>query len=247
MNINKLLEKYGLTDRESDVLINLYGHTDATSFKISKETGIPKTTVYDILESLKTKGLVNSWKKNNIAYYYCESPLQLKKVLEEKMLLAEQIIPELQILSQDKERPSTKMYSGERGIKIVLDDVIETSKNQKLNTIEAIFTEDMGIFFPKYTARWVSEREKSGIRIKIIQPSTETSDNRWFENNSFRETRLMPGNFPIQGSMIFYGSKIAFFSVRDNQMYSVIIESNIFSNMIRQLFMFTWERLEVLR
>ncbi len=244
MNINKLLEKYGLTDRESVVLVNLYGHRDATSFKISKETGIPKTTIYDILESLKNKGLVNSWKKNNIAYYYCESPQQLKKIPEDKITLAEQIIPELQMLSRQKDRPAAKMYSGDRGIKIVLDDVIETIRNEKLNVIEAIFTEEMDSFFPKYTEKWVKDREKYGARIKILRPHAVQENSRWFENNPLRETRIMPSEFPIRSSVIFYGTKTAFFSLKNSEMYSVIIESDTFSDTIHQMFLFAWEHLK---
>ena len=74
MSLIKKLEKYGLNEREAKVLVSLYSNRDATSFKISKETGIPKTTVYDILDSLLNKKLVSSWKKNNVTYYFAESP-----------------------------------------------------------------------------------------------------------------------------------------------------------------------------
>lgn len=247
MNLNKTLEKYGLSENESKVLLNVYRQTDATSFKISKETKIPKTTVYHTLESLREKGLVNSWKKNNVTYFYAESPKQLIKVLEDKIAVAEEIIPELRLMSRDKNRPSTRMYTGKEGIKTVLSDVLETAKTEKLNFIEAIFNKEFEEYFPKYTKKWIEDREKMKLRARILQPGGSSWVGKSYENNDFRETRILSGQFPIDGSMIIYKNKIAFFSVKDSEMYSVIIDSDTFSNIVRQLFLFSWSNLKEIK
>jgi sugar-specific transcriptional regulator TrmB len=243
MELNKLLIKYGLTERETTVLISLYSLLDATSFKISKATGIPKTTIYDILESLKNKNLVNSWKKNNITYYFCESPKQLIKTLEDKISLARDIIPELQILSSKEAGPSTKMYSGENGVKIVFEDVLETAKTEKVFVIEAVFTAEFVKYLPKYMTKWMQKREELNIKVKILQPNEFSGIKFGYENNNFRETKTMTNDFPINGDMIIYGSKTAFFSAKNNEMYSIIIESDTFTKIIAELFRSTWQNI----
>ncbi|MFZ2152966.1 MAG: helix-turn-helix domain-containing protein [Microgenomates group bacterium] len=56
--IDKVLENFGLTENETKVYLECLHETDLGPFKLAALTGIPRTTVYEILTSLSLKGLV---------------------------------------------------------------------------------------------------------------------------------------------------------------------------------------------
>jgi hypothetical protein len=56
--INKTLIKFGLTDNETKIYLETLKEDDLSPFKLARLTGIPRTTVYEILMSLSLKGLV---------------------------------------------------------------------------------------------------------------------------------------------------------------------------------------------
>lgn len=56
--IGKVLKEFGLTEGEAKVYLECLKETDLGPFKLSKLTGIPRTTIYEILASLALKGLV---------------------------------------------------------------------------------------------------------------------------------------------------------------------------------------------
>ena len=59
MNLtNKILTNFGLTENEIKVYLECLKETDLGPFKIANLTGIPRTTIYEILTSLSLKGLV---------------------------------------------------------------------------------------------------------------------------------------------------------------------------------------------
>ena len=56
--INKVLLDFGLSESEIKVYLECLKETDLGPFKLANLTGIPRTTVYEILTSLALKGLV---------------------------------------------------------------------------------------------------------------------------------------------------------------------------------------------
>jgi len=62
--LNKELEKIGLSKKEAKVYLACLELSEATIGQISKKSGVKRTTVYDIVESLKEKSLISSSTKN---------------------------------------------------------------------------------------------------------------------------------------------------------------------------------------
>ena len=58
--IKKVLNEFGLTNREAEVYIFLAKHGVHKGGEISKQTRMPKALVYRILKSLEKKGVVES-------------------------------------------------------------------------------------------------------------------------------------------------------------------------------------------
>ena len=56
--VKKALRRFGLSDNEILVYLATLNHEETSPFAVSRETGIARTTVYDVLTGLSLKGLV---------------------------------------------------------------------------------------------------------------------------------------------------------------------------------------------
>ncbi len=186
-----------------------------------------------------------SWKKNGVIYFSPESPNLLLKRHEEKKIILEELIPELRSYSEQNDvLPYSKLFSGKEGVKIALDDVIESAKQQKIHTIYSFLRPEFMDHFPKIGNRWIKEREKHGIFIKVVRPVLKKGDNdHGYENNTLRETRVMPEDYPIKGSLFVCGRKTTLFSIKNYQMYAATIDSEPFSSMFENMFQYIWKTL----
>lgn len=233
------LETYGFSGNEALVYIFLLKNLEATAFVIAKETGIPRTTVYVTLESLRKQRFISQFKKNNIAYFTPESPSQLIKLLKRKEDIINEIMPQIRaVVSRNIDTPIVKLFIGLDGIKIGLEDILETLKIQKIKQICATSQPDLLEYLPKYFPSWLKSREELGVFTKLIL-SEKAKD--YLLTNKLREVRALPKQFPFSVSVTIYGNKVAFFSLEEADPYCVIVESASITEMFRQFFLFSWE------
>jgi sugar-specific transcriptional regulator TrmB len=244
MNILNNFKKYGFSENEAEVYLCLLKHVDISAFQIAKITGVARTSVYHILNSLEHQGIVTSWKKNNVAYFTAESPNRLVKILEEKKELIKSIIPEILSMRGNSEtNPTAKLYMGTEGMKIVWEDILETLKTEGVKELHAISHPKMFEYLPKFFPSWLREREKNNIRSYLIMTDSEETRKLSMKSDKHRETRLMPSDSPIRGTIDIYAHKIAFFSIKEDKLYSIIIDSPEISEVLRQFFISTWQLL----
>ncbi len=97
--LNKELEKIGLNKKEAKVYLACLELFESTIGQISRKSGVKRTTVYDVVDSLKKKGLLSSLSKNQRTYYYAENPKKLERSLDEKKQILENAMPELMSLA----------------------------------------------------------------------------------------------------------------------------------------------------
>src|SRR3989338_9719622 len=94
------LEDFGLSQKEVQVYLKLLRIGESTVSKLSKETGINRVTIYDILKYLSAKGLVSSTVKNNVKVFSPANPKTILQILEERK---NKITAVLDALEKEKE------------------------------------------------------------------------------------------------------------------------------------------------
>lgn len=245
-NLSKQLSQFGLSENESLLYIALLRKNPQTAFALAKETLIPRPTVYITLHSLEKKTIVSPYKKNNVLYFLPESPTRFERMFDEKKKILESLIPELRgLISTTDITPAVKLYSGEDGARIVLDDIYDRPIEKGIREFLTISHPEFRTYFPKYLPEKLKEKNRLGIRTCLIAPESERGGlPKEYGNDDFRETRFLPNEFPFQGTLIIYGEKTALFSSKDDEVYSIILESPIMTNIFRQFFLFTWNMLE---
>jgi sugar-specific transcriptional regulator TrmB len=132
--INETLKNLGLTDYESKVYLALLGIGEGTSGDIIKKADIHTGKIYEILESLKNKGLISEIKKNKIRTYSATEPKRVLDYLKKKKQDVEQTekqVLEIMPLLIEKVRHASKkplkfeVYTGFEGFKTAILKEIE--------------------------------------------------------------------------------------------------------------------------
>ncbi len=240
MNTEEQLIQYGFSDKETRIYLFLLGRVEAPANAIAKGTGIPRATVYLILDGLKRKGFISSFKKNNVAYFLAESPNRLQKVAQEKLSLTEALIPQLRsLINADQFTPNTKVYMGKEGLKAAFDDIMESIIEKNVRELHAITDTYLINALPKYIPQWIEKREKLGVFTYMI--AAAENGRTTFQANALREVRAIPPHMKFDCSINIYGNKIACFSVKGENIHAVIIESPTIVITIKQMFLLVWE------
>jgi sugar-specific transcriptional regulator TrmB len=241
--LNKLIQ-YGLNKAEATVYLDVLSHLDSSAFAIYKRVGLPKTSVYHLLESLRKRNLVESWKKNNIQYFSAGSPKRFLSEIKEKEDLVHSLIPDLLNFSDKNiQSNSIKMYEGNEGLKTMLQDSLEYCEKNKINSMLTGAINSFSLTMPKFIDQWIKNREALKISVKMLAQKAD-ANNKGFESNSLRETRFLPQNFDLPGIINIYGDRVDLFSAKNDKLNAVVIESKVYADLLRNFFLLTWNTAE---
>lgn len=236
------LKKYGLTEHEARVYITLLRLVEASVFNIAEQAGLPRTSTYTVLEGLKSRGFVTAGKKNNILFYTPENPKVFVEALEEKKRIILNALPEMSnLIGSAKVLPVVKFFQGRKGYIKARDEMLEIFKKEKTKQISAISSPADFALFPRYFPAWVSERRKMGVSVRILVRA-DAKESKYFSDNKadLREVAYLPPAYMYNGTMNIFGKKVALFSLKEDELNSIIIDSPVIAEMFQQFFDLTW-------
>src|SRR3989344_8663163 len=172
MNI-KILEDIGLSKAEIKVYLSLLGLGSVPSGKITRETNMRKSTIYESIRRLQEKGLVSYVIKDGMKYFEGTDPNKIIDFIHDKKRKLDETENEARKLIQDlkkgldtiKPQAEAHVLVGIEGFKTMRRDALRNSKGEIL-LIGAIAKEDEVI--PGYFEEWNKERQKHGIKLKIL-------------------------------------------------------------------------------
>jgi|SRR3989338_8640374 len=243
--IEEVLQKIGFNDKEIQVYMACLQLGPASVRKVADKARINRGTTYDILRSLRGQGLVIYYHQDKHQYFIAEDPAKLKVSLEQKFQKLkeieseiEEIIPQLKsIYNKAGTKPVVKYYSGLKGVKIILQDVIETCQ---INSKEYYVFSSSTIKNYLYGAYPDFSDDRIGAKIKVkvisIGPGGEMrglDERRWLTKKESTPTYTL-----------IYDNKVAMISVdAENKPLGVIIEDKNIYQTQKMIFEFIWDKL----
>ena len=240
-DITTNLENFGLSKKEIDVYTKLLSLGTATATTLSKTTGLVRTTVYDILKSLKEKGMVSSITKNKIMFFQAMNPETLLQILDEKREKIRTIIPELKKLNLNiSEMPLVELYDGKEGIKSIYQDILlDKQPLYAFSNTHYIFN-----VLPFFVPNFINNRVNNNIPINLLNEDTKESRALMKQKDELelRETRFIPELKNIALTEYIYGNKVAIFNTNPQDPYGMIIRSKDFARMQKLLFDILWKQ-----
>ena len=121
----KVLQELGLSENESAVYLGALGSGPNTMQQLARASGVKRTTIYYVAESLKQKGLLKVEVRGFKKHYVAESPEKLDSMLLARRREFEQALPDLLALYNLKESASfIRYYEGIEGMKSVYDSLL---------------------------------------------------------------------------------------------------------------------------
>lgn len=233
----------GLDGKEAQVYLSLLEIGEASIAKITKKSGVKRTTVYNAIEALKEKGLVSATIKKQGILYLAEDPRKLEQKLNEKMLSLKNILPELLSISNfiDK-KPKIRYFEGIEGIKEVYRDTLNYPGQETL----AWASQDAVKYFESdwLWKNYLPQRIEKKIWQRAIVPDNPEIREFTTENQKhLRRTKFIPKDrMPFEVEINLYGDqKIAVMSFEEK--LGLIIESKKIYNTLKNIFEIMWEML----
>jgi HTH-type transcriptional regulator, sugar sensing transcriptional regulator len=122
------LKEFGLSTKEVKVYLAILKLGNAPVVNITKITSISRSTVYDTLNSLISKGLVKSYMKDKKTHFDATNPNVLLQRQKDKEKIIRRLLPDLHaIAGRHTEKPNVEIFEGIKGIHSLLDELY-TSK-----------------------------------------------------------------------------------------------------------------------
>ena len=207
----EILEELGLSEAESKVYLTLIETGSTLAGPIIKKTGLHRGTTYQILQRLKEKGLVSSIIKGKKQYFQAVNPERLMDTLKEKEERLQEILPQLKAkLESSKEKQEVTVYSGIKGIRSVLDRMLEelNPKGEYYDFgVSGLFKEVMG----SYWNIWQKRKKKYKIKAYVIFNEELKKKNPSLLQDYYGESKFHPKEYSsITDTMIYKDTVILF-------------------------------------
>lgn len=162
------LKEYGLSEKEIKIYLSCLKLGSSTANQLSSDAGIRRSTVYEVIDALKKKGLVKLFKKEKKSYFDALKPKILIDLLKEKENAIKKILPSLnELLKLNVEKPEIEIYEGKIGIRNAINEML----NSKEILVYGASQEGDKLFgsFPENFAR---KRVEKKIMLKAIVEKT---------------------------------------------------------------------------
>lgn len=237
------LTNIGLNEQEAHVYSSLLQYTDAPAGTLIEKTGIKRGTVYNTLESLKQRGLVEELPDTKVARFKARHPGFLYEVVDQKEKELETVKGSLQQLVEQynltNHKPGIRFYEGKQGIWKVLEDSLTASDEIcAFGDIEAIVK-----YIDDINSKYVHQRQKKGIKKRGFMLDTPFA--REYLKNYFKDvtdTKLIKYDAPpFQNVMQIYDNKISYITLSDKFLLGVIINDKFIYQMHKYLFNYLWQ------
>ena len=184
------LKNAGLSDNEAKVYLSALELGETSIYRLAKKSGVKRTTTYLAVESLREKGLMNSYNRNKVAICYAENPKKLVEALDEKKKALDKILPELLAFTNliDK-KPKIQFFEGEEAYKEVFQDVLKHPGSEMLGTFNEKFLNYDNYFFDYFIPK---RREKKIWARILLRANPEMQTIKQDEQNLFFQSKIVP-------------------------------------------------------
>ena len=250
MEIQVILKNFGLSEKEIAVYLALVELGPSSVRDISAKSKVNRGTSYDILKSLINLGIVSYYNKESKQYFIAEPHEKLlsaidqkKEDLDEVRGHIEQSLPLIKTLFEKQGgKPSVKLYEGAKGIKQILEDVLESTSKSALKEYylySSSTPEDRKNIYadmPDFSKKRISK--KIGVKIISLGQAGELA--------GLDERKQMPvsGKDIKSTHEIIYAGKVAHISLDDKEdPVGVVIQNEAIYRTQKFIFEHTWKNL----
>ena len=246
MQIERLLEQFGLNETQSDVYFTILQMGSGSIQEIARKSRTKRTTTYSVLETLITKSLVSFSHRGAHREYFAEDPKKLPLILDEaERRIANQkkslndILPELSsFYNAHATKPRIRLYEGVNGLKQVFEETLELKRGEE--TLAYSTAKLVHLFLEDWIQGYVKKRVAKGITQRaIVEDSPEARYHWQNDKEELRETVIVPREaFPFSNEINIFRNKL--FIISYKELLGVVIESEEIARTQKAIFELAW-------
>jgi sugar-specific transcriptional regulator TrmB len=230
------LKELGLTDNEIKVYLVLLERGVLNPTKLAEKTGLHRSYIYDTLERLLDKGIINTIFVNNKKHYQPVDPKVLREIFELKLRQLDTILPHLSgLFKSTKEETRIELHKGKRVYRTLIKDLLANIK--KNDTIYLLGADEniLETVEPIYLKQYFSIIKEKNIREKIIiAKGGKRLDEKQLE---YRE---IDPKYLDKTTVVIHQSKIFIF-IWGTPYHLIIIENSKVASTYKKQFDIMWE------
>ena len=242
--LTEILKEIGLSENEAQVYLTSLSLGPTTILRIAKSSGIRRTTVYSVVETLKNKGLMHIKPAGLKQLYVAEHPDRLDNIIENKKRSLEKLLPEFTALYNLKGGESTvKYYEGLGAVKNIYEIILDPMKPGD----DYLVISDLEKFFVKtdnkYFEDFLEKRIKSRVKARLIATDSERARYmKQYSRNMNHEVKILPEGSKLSVDVMIVPQKVTIFNL-DEPISAVSLENKAMIEMHRELFEIIWASL----
>lgn len=190
---------FGLSDKEANVYLTCLKVGQATANRIAELSRLARSTTYDILERLKSLGLITVLIVDNKTQFIANNPDVLLTFLSEKKRSIESVLPTLkEIYKKVEAKPYAEVFQGKIAIIKIFDEILDNARSLKVVGSQGNALKKIEYHPEKFRLKRLEQR----IRIKQILEISEES--KQIKNDKYTEVRFLKSlNESTEGMFIF--------------------------------------------
>lgn len=245
MDTQQLLEKLGLDQREAEIYQALLELGPQLPQYIARNTGIKRTTLYEIFPEMIKRGLIVEITQGKRRLFQAVSPDRLFSDYERRYKEIKANITDLTAIYRLQGlRPKIEVYEGFDGMKKFYMSTLKSKEVIKCFVQPAKYNPRV---LDWLVHEYVAARVKRGVEVKAIVPDDDASEYFMELNKQHLRTGvkvpLAKAKFRIEG--MIQGNRIYFASYeKGGPLIGIIIESKPIADTLATLFDLAWEGAE---
>lgn len=240
--IIKTLINAGFSRNETLVYIDLIRTGKSTATDIAKRTQIHRSNVYDVMTSLKQKGLVSESTMDDTNYFYPTHPRNILEFHKQEQHEIERIIPEIEkIINISQEERKVTVSRGLNSVKSVLLSLLELNQPMYVYGTPKDAVEILGPFIKEFH----SQRIKKRIPLYHIYGGELLDKVKALNKMNFTESRYLRA-FESPTSTNICGDKVVII-LWDEPIEVITIKSSENAETSRNYFKILWENSQFIR
>lgn len=235
MDVLKNLEMFGLTPTEAKIYLALLRSGESTAVGLARKTDIHRRTIYDNIEILLKKGIINYKIREGVRYFSANNPNTFKIFLEEKDKALESILPLLNSYYKNTiSLPLINIYSGIGGVKSIIEEAIESKQTLYWVGGGLYFFDNLG-----FSKRFIEEK-LSKANIMMVQAETKNIKEKLkiFKKENIR---LLPSDASSFVGYLVYGQTVAIGLIQEDNITMIKVVNKEFSQGYKKYFDIMWD------
>jgi sugar-specific transcriptional regulator TrmB len=246
-------EKLGFTTKEIKAFLSLAEVGKATASVIGKKSGIPRSTVYTVLEGLMERGLVSLEHSSGTAYYVANDPSSLGRMidkeeedLKEKRKTVNELIEAITpyIKSSSHSLPKLQYFEGKRNVENMLFRYLQPWRKSFAPandfTTWGFVDHSLHSEYKRWTLHRIGLLKPGGDeKIKLFS-NREALDQQLKKRFPEREIKILPKDIEISCSVLLYGEYIIMLMTREKPHCAFQLHNPVFAKNLRSVFKLLW-------